>query len=92
MLMVILNIAEKTLDYLNLSWEFSVSDCKVHLLDSEEKMRNNAKKPFGTINISSFSKESFSEKLESLESQLIKAKVINHFYYEYYRYCNERRK
>lgn len=67
-------IAEKALDFLDLSWAFHLSDCELVLLE-HDYVPNTDKKPFGAIKVSSFNKEKLNSKFDEVYQELIVAKV-----------------
>ena len=71
------DIAEKALEFLDLSWSFNMSDCELLLLDSDWTPEN-GKKPFGAIKVSSFNKDELKQRFEDLNQDLISTKV-SHF-------------
>ena len=68
------DMAEKALDFLDLSWAFNVSDCELVLLDHDWTPEC-GKKPFGCIKVSSFNKDKLSSRFDDLNRDLITAKV-----------------
>ena len=72
------NIAEKTLDFLDLSWAFNISDCELVLLENDWTPES-GKKPFGCIKVSSFNQEKLSKRFEEMRNDLVTAKVSQKF-------------
>ena len=68
-------IAEKALEFLDLSWSVNISDCELVLLESEWTPESK-KKPFGCIKVASFNKEKVTDRFESLQEELINTKVF----------------
>jgi len=66
-------IATKTLDYLDLSWEFEVADCELVLQDSNWEP---GKKPFGVVRVSTFNRQQLGHRFKELETELIDTKMI----------------
>lgn len=68
------DIAGKTLDFLDLSWSFNVSDCELVLLENDWTP-DCGKKPFGCIKVASFNQEQLSKRFTDLSNELATAKT-----------------
>jgi len=63
------DIAEKTLDYLDLAWRFQIADCEFALYESHTN------KPFGSIKVANFNDTVVSDRFETLQAELITTKM-----------------